>query len=107
MFLFLSFSPRLRNRYIDFLIKLLSNNELSLLQAMEERMSKQQPQQQHQQEGERILSPPINSGNNMDSNSNSNGSSSGPGGRLIAPEQLSYMFSVWRMGGDFTKAQAM
>ena len=97
------------NRYIDFLIKILSNNELSLLQAMEERMSKQS-------EGERVLSPPINflmnnnnnnSSNNLNTDSNSSVGSSGPGGSLIAPENLSYLFSVWRMGGDYNKAKAM
>lgn len=89
------------NRYIDFLIKILSNNELSLLQAMEDRMSK---------EGERGLSPMNllmnNNNNSIHADSNSSIGSSG-GGSLVAPENLSYLFSVWRMGGDYNKAKAM
>lgn len=71
---------------------------------MEERMSKQHP------DGERVLSPPMNllnnNNNHLSTDSNSSIGSS-PGGTLIQPENLSYLFSVWRMGGDFNKAKAM
>lgn len=30
-----------------------------------------------------------------------------PAGSLTQPENLSYLFSVWRMGGDMGKAKAM
>lgn len=60
-------------------------------------------------DGERLLSPPINllNNNNINTDSNSSVGSSGAGNSLIAPENLSYLFSVWRMGGDFNKAKAM
>lgn len=78
--------------------------------------------QHDQEDADRVLSPLsllMKNNNNTNSSSNnnlnpmqdSNGSSNGQtnlaGGNVIAPENLSYLFSVWRMGGDFNKAKAM
>lgn len=93
---FKGFSITYRNlshpcRYIDFLCRMLSSSDISLLKALEAQSSP--------------LSPGYGSANTLLSAANGAEADlkclrKANGAPIIPPEKLSYLFGVWRMEGD-------